>query len=144
MRDFSVFKEENQMRSFHRSRWPDLSNLCEDLFNKRVSTETSSETFPGTNRKVIRLLILGVVMGSYEELDRSIETMYFKTPAGGYQCSECGYSSTVTTNIVNHIESKHLETPGIDCDLCNKHLRTRQAYRMHVHRVHGSQPTKFH
>ena len=126
------------MRLCHRSWWPDLSSLCEDLFDKRVLKETSSETFPGTNRKVTLLLILGV-LGSYEELDRSIETMYFKTPAGGYQCTECGYSSNVTTNIINHIESKHLETPGIDCDLCNKHLRTRQAYRMHVHRVHGSQ-----
>ena len=130
------------MGSFHRSWWPGLSYLCEDLFDKRVLKETSSETLPGANGKVILLLILGVVMGSYEELDRSIETMYFKTPAGGYQCTECGYSSNVTTNIINHIESKHLETPGIDCDLCNKHLRTRQAYRMHVHRVHGSQSNK--
>ena len=120
-----------------------MSNLCQALFDKRVLKETSSETLPGADGEVILLLILGGVMGSYEELDRSIETMYFKSPAGGYQCSECGYSSNVTTNIVNHIESKHIETPGINCDLCNKHLRTRQAYRMHVHRVHGSQSTKF-
>ena len=99
-----------------------MSNLCEDLFDKRVLKETSSETLPRANRKVILLLTLGLVMGSFEELDRSIETMYFKTPAGGYQCTECGYSSNVTTNIVNHIESKHLETPGINCDLCNKHV----------------------
>ena len=133
------------MKSSHRSRRPDLSNLYEDLFNPRVLKETSSKTLPGTHKIVILVLILGnsIVMGSYEELDRSIETMYFKTPAGGYQCTQCGYSSNVTTNIVNHIESKHLETPGIDCDLCNKHLRTRQAYRMHVHRVHGSQSAKF-
>lgn len=81
-------------------------------------------------------------MGSFDELDRSIETMYFKTLEGGYQCTVCGHLSNVTTNIVNHIESKHVVTPGVCCELCNKHLRTRQALRMHLHRAHGSQSNK--
>ena len=65
--------------------------------------------------------------------------MYVKNGSNSFQCKQCGHLSSQKPNIVNHIESKHLQTPGVVCELCQKHLRTRQAYRMHYHRDHGLQ-----
>jgi len=74
---------------------------------------------------------------SFEELDRIIRTMFFKNDFNQFQCKKCDYLSGVQTNVINHVESKHVETPGVVCELCQKHLKNRQAYRMHYHRDHG-------
>ena len=82
-------------------------------------------------------LSLNIYLGSFEDLDRTIEALYFKNVSNKFECSQCGHVSSQKPNIVNHIESKHVSTPGVSCDVCHKHLRTRQAYRMHYHREHG-------
>ena len=70
---------------------------------------------------------------------------------GSYKCTDCDYVSKFRHNLPKHIEAKHIvhsgyscpvclnvyATPGVECDLCHKNLKTRQAYRMHYHRAHG-------
>ena len=60
---------------------------------------------------------------SFEELDRIIRTMFFKNDFNQFQCKKCDYLSGVQTNVINHVESKHVETPGVVCELCQKHLK---------------------
>ena len=60
-----------------------------------------------------------------------------KTEGGDWQCCYCGRQSKVKTNIFEHIEASHMETPGYLCEICNKHCRTRNALRAHKHRSHN-------
>ena len=79
---------------------------------------------------------------SFEDLDKTIERMLYRNTEGQFQCTECGHVSNQRPNMVNHIESKHVSYPGVECEMCGKHIRTRQAYRMHLSRDHQVQPRK--
>merc|ERR550519_589637 len=80
-------------------------------------------------------------VNSFEDLDNTIKTMFYKIEAG-FQCTECEHVSKQRPNMVNHVEAKHVQHNGVVCELCNKHSTTRQAHRMHQHRAHGVQPSK--
>ena len=67
--------------------------------------------------------------------------MFVKNNLNQFQCTKCDYVSGVQTNVINHIESKHVETPGVVCEVCHKQLKNRQSYRMHYHRDHGKDDT---
>ena len=56
---------------------------------------------------------------------------------GQWECMFCGRQSKVKTNIFEHIEASHMETPGYTCEICTKHCRTRNALRAHKHRSHN-------
>ena len=114
-------------------------NTCPDLTSSRPPSHTPFlDKFKTLNKySSLDLLKLDVYLGSFEDLDRTIETLYFKNMSNKFECCQCGHISSQKPNIVNHIESKHVSTPGVVCDVCHKHLRTRQAYRMHYHREHG-------
>ena len=57
----------------------------------------------------------------------------------GWQCYECGKVSKVKTNIYEHVESIHTDSPGYMCPLCHKHCKTRNALRAHKFREHNYQ-----
>ena len=59
-----------------------------------------------------------------------------KTPEGNWKCDFCGKESAVKTNILEHIEATHVETPGYFCDICNHVCRTRGGLRVHKHSKH--------
>ena len=61
-----------------------------------------------------------------------------RTEEGLWQCCFCGRASRVKTNIFEHIEATHVETPGYNCDVCAKPCRTRNALRAHKHREHNA------
>ena len=88
------------------------------------------------------LINAGVSVVSFEDLDKTIERMLFRNADGQFQCTECGHVSNQRPNMVNHVESKHVSYPGVECEICGKHIRTRQAYRMHLSRDHQVQPRK--
>ena len=46
---------------------------------------------------------------------------------GSYKCSDCEYASKVQAGIKIHIESKHINTGGFNCQDCGKHVPTRNA-----------------
>ena len=53
-----------------------------------------------------------------------------------WQCNDCYKISKWKTNIVEHIEATHVESPGYLCDVCNKFCRTRNALRKHKYVNH--------
>jgi len=73
---------------------------------------------------------------SYLEVDLEICRRIVKVSSGSYQCSLCDHVSNQKGNMINHIEARHIPGPGITCHLCNRHISTRQSYRMHLARVH--------
>ena len=54
-----------------------------------------------------------------------------RTTDGQWECSFCGRMSKVKTNIFDHIEAAHFESPGYPCDICHKSYRTRHSLRTH-------------
>ena len=70
------------------------------------------------------------------DLDDLIRSKMMKTDYGNWHCCDCGRESKVKTNIYEHIEATHVNSPGYFCDYCDKPCRTRNALRAHKHREH--------
>ena len=71
------------------------------------------------------------------DVENFIQSNMQKSQDGLWHCICCGKSSRVKTNIVEHIEAVHLETPGYSCDICAKICKTRNALRSHKYRDHN-------
>jgi len=71
-----------------------------------------------------------------KELDLQINLMLFKQPNGTWNCTECGYSSKIKTNLKMHIESKHIVSSGFLCPLCNLYCPNRKCLKNHMDRKH--------
>ena len=69
-------------------------------------------------------------------LDDIIKSKIIMDGSGSFQCCECNYASTNSRNVINHIESKHVTTTGVQCDVCQKICPTREALRKHISRLH--------
>lgn len=54
-------------------------------------------------------------------------------------CQECGYSNTRRINMFEHIEAKHVDSPGYYCPHCYKHCKTKYALNTHRSRYHKSE-----
>ena len=81
--------------------------------------------------------ILLDLVNSYGELDEILKSRIFTDESGHHHtCTECSYSSTNRRNVVNHIESKHVTTCGVECSVCKKTCPTREALRKHIARNH--------
>ena len=85
-----------------------------------------------------------VMSADLQELDETVKTMMETSenmiPLGKKQtqakiCKVCGKEGYVT-DIKRHIEVYHLEGVAIPCSLCDKILRSRNAFRQHVSKDH--------
>ena len=56
-----------------------------------------------------------------------------------WRCLECGHSSKWKHNVVNHIDSLHLENDGFNCQFCGKFCRSKNGLQIHVTRYHRGQ-----
>jgi len=72
------------------------------------------------------------VAAELENLDAQIKSM-MEVSAKGRICKVCGKEGP-GTNIMNHIESKHITGVSHSCTICGKTARTRNAVRMHKKR----------
>ena len=63
------------------------------------------------------------------DVDLKIETMCEKQTDGSWLCTECGYLSKWKTNMKMHIESRHLITAGVTCEICLQFCSNRKALR---------------
>ena len=70
------------------------------------------------------------------DLDDFIRSKMQRTSDGQWQCCFCGKMSRIKTNIFEHIESIHVESPGYYCDICNKPYRNRNTLRNHKYNAH--------
>jgi len=71
-----------------------------------------------------------------KDLQSIILSKMYKNAEGEWQCNDCLKTSKWKTNIVEHIEATHVESPGYQCDQCYKFCRTRNALRNHKHLNH--------
>ena len=83
--------------------------------------------------------------GGLEELDLKVKSMMTKiksTEQNGkqipaYVCNICGREGR-TTEIKNHIERNHLEGVSVQCTICDKTFRSRNAMYQHKGNVHNN------
>ena len=54
-----------------------------------------------------------------------------------WECLECGKTCIGKNDIARHVESTHIDSPGIRCNMCGKVSKTRNALRNHVYSVHN-------
>jgi len=66
-----------------------------------------------------------------KDLEILILSKMSKNKTGDWQCNDCYKTSKVKTNIFEHIEANHVDSPGYQCELCYKFCRTRNALRNH-------------
>ena len=70
------------------------------------------------------------------ELDERIATMMEKNGEGKWTCSVCGNIASQKSNMVNHIEAKHIYGMSHPCNQCGKSFRSRNCFNVHVSRLH--------
>ena len=51
-------------------------------------------------------------------------------------CTDCDFKSQISTNVRNHIESKHVTSLGYTCPLCSKFCSSKNAWHLHKSRYH--------
>jgi len=73
---------------------------------------------------------LGGLSGA-ADLESLIASKMMKNSEGDWQCKDCYKTSKVKTNIFEHIEAAHVESPGYQCEICYKIYRTRSSFRKH-------------
>ncbi|XP_023319995.1 protein abrupt isoform X29 [Eurytemora carolleeae] len=75
--------------------------------------------------------------GNKDFVDVEIQRRMIKLVDGRFQCSDCYFISSHNSTMKCHIESKHLETSGYSCNICNKFCPTRNALKCHKYRIHS-------
>ena len=51
-------------------------------------------------------------------------------------CTDCDFKSQISTNVRNHIESRHVTSLGYTCPLCSKFCSSKNAWHLHKSRYH--------
>ena len=59
-----------------------------------------------------------------------------------WMCGDCEYQTKFKPVMFEHVESKHIESAGYNCQHCMKFCRTRNALRSHVTRQHPEHSLK--
>ena len=83
-----------------------------------------------------RILRIVVTKQPFLDLESMIVSKMSKNIDGDWQCNDCFKTSKVKTNIFEHIEANHVDSPGYQCELCYKFCRTRNALRNHKNFKH--------
>ena len=69
-------------------------------------------------------------------LDAEISSLMTRLDSGIFQCLACDYQSKHRQSLQYHIESKHVNSPGHICQICNKVCPTKNALCLHRSRNH--------
>ena len=107
-------------------------SLCQRVYKTRNSLRMHV-CVSGSKWNLI--FLSSVPIRCLEELDSEISAMMRKLGTL-WECIMCGKSSKYKNDITRHIESKHISSPGIKCDNCDKISPTREALRQHNKLVH--------
>jgi len=59
-------------------------------------------------------------------------------PDGSHQCQDCPHLNRNKRAMFEHVESKHVQSDGYNCPVCEKNCRSLNALRSHTVRYHGS------
>jgi len=78
---------------------------------------------------------------SAEELDVQIHNLMRRNAnefgQKVWECLSCGKQMPGKNDMSRHVESTHIEFPGVSCHICGKHSKTRNALRNHIYAVHN-------
>ena len=98
---------------------------------------SNSSCFYNASQKKSSILIWLYILVVNPDIENQISQLMIKTE-GGWQCGqvECDYVSNQKCNLRNHIESKHVDIGGIQCNYCPKVCPTNHAFSMHLKRNH--------
>ena len=84
--------------------------------------------FPGYNTVAL----------TYEELDGFVNDHCYKDADSlKWKCTLCDQTSLYKTDVVRHIEAKHVTLPELVCNVCGKTSKTRDSLRKHLSRNHN-------
>ena len=72
-------------------------------------------------------------------IDDEIKSRILTVGKSEFQCTDCGHSTTKKTNLLRHIESKHMILEAIACKFCEKMCPSKNALSSHVSRYHRFQ-----
>ena len=78
-------------------------------------------------------------LGQMEAVRLQAEACVVQNRPGTYSCTVCGYEASGKQRLVYHVEARHLETQGYQCDICQKACRTKNALLIHKSRFHRQQ-----
>lgn len=70
-----------------------------------------------------------------EQLDDRIRSMMTHSE-GQWSCTVCGKADKKNTNIINHIEAKHIDGVSHPCNQCGKLFRSRHSLVQHIFNIH--------
>ena len=76
------------------------------------------------------------------QLDMTINSKMSKSAEGLWSCLVCGYATKIKTNMKFHVESKHIQSDGFECQICHLFCQNRKALRNHIDRNHGKSKPK--
>ena len=70
------------------------------------------------------------------ELIQSKMTSILNEDGVVWQCNVCFYVSKYKHNVAEHIDTKHLESPGLPCSYCDRVCPNKKSLRNHIYNVH--------
>ena len=89
--------------------------------------------------ETILIVIIRINKWNVADLDSQIASMIYRLPDGSWCCTECGYSSKISTNVKMHVENKHIVSAGFNCPFCHLSCPNRKCLRNHTARKHGKE-----
>jgi len=83
--------------------------------------------------------LAGGADGNKGFIDEEIKSRILTIGKSEFQCTDCGHATTKKTNLLRHIESKHMILEAIACKFCAKMCPSKNALSSHVSRYHRFQ-----
>jgi len=78
----------------------------------------------------------GFILSVTESILKENLDSYVEVKDIGFSCRLCGYEANKRQRITYHVEAKHMESPGYECDICQKFCPTKNALCIHKSRFH--------
>ena len=69
------------------------------------------------------------------DVESAIQSKMFKEGNIWY-CNDCPYKSNRKSNLLEHVEARHVSHPGYLCQYCEKVFKTKDTWRHHQAKVH--------
>ena len=71
-----------------------------------------------------------------EEFIAAIKSKMTKLADGMWACTVCSYQTKYSTTLTRHVESKHIQSAGFQCDVCHQFCPTSNSLMSHKYRKH--------
>ena len=133
----------NRILCFQIIRW---RSLLFEMYVWRLSYPPVSATLPNKRHKYLKFILeenkidWTILIDISPDLNFLISSKMSKVlgEAGhiNWRCDDCLYESKYKTNVMEHVESKHVHSTGIICQFCNLVCVNRKSLRNHVYRYH--------